>query len=157
MKKLLVCIVMVFLAANFVLAADDDKAGKTPKQRGAAGVRERVPSAAGRNRMNREQRYKQMLAKRAEVHQKQIAELDAIKKIAEEEGAKRTAEAIQKLIDKKKADYKKTAVQMEKDRRKRAEKMRGRMETPSMKRRTEAMKKEGSQEEKQEDKGANED
>ena len=47
-------------------------------------------------------------------HQQIIRELEEIKKVAQEENAVKTAEAIQNLIDKKNAEYKRMAAQQEK-------------------------------------------
>lgn len=62
--------------------------------------------AAARTGMDREAMYKEMVNRRMEVHQESLGELKAIKKIAEEENAPKTAEAIQKLIDKKDGEFK---------------------------------------------------
>jgi hypothetical protein len=77
----------------------------------------------GRGGMNREEMYKQMLANRMKTHKAGIDELAAIKKIAEEEEATRTATAIQTLIDKKDKEFKDQLASFEKRRRQQAEKL----------------------------------
>jgi hypothetical protein len=67
-----------------------------------------------------------MIARRNEQHRKEMAEFEAIKKIAEEEGAKRTVEALQKLIDKKNEEFIKSVEQMEKFRKNRQDQIRTR-------------------------------
>ena len=86
-------------------------------------VRERIQQAtpAGRGRAGggREEMYRQRMAQQAEMHRVEMQELLDIKKIAEEENAPKTAEAIQALIDKKNAAYQKGIEQLERARRER--------------------------------------
>ena len=72
---------------------------------------------------NRQQAYQEMLEKRGAAHKKAIAELEAIKKIAEDEDAKRTVEALQKMIDKKSAEFKQRMEQFESQRRERSKQL----------------------------------
>jgi len=76
--------------------------------------------------MDRRQVYEERLAKQTARHKEALAELEAIKKIAEEEKAPRTAEAIQKIIDRKDAEFKQKAEQFEQQRRERFEQVRQR-------------------------------
>ena len=65
-------------------------------------------------------------------HKQAVAELEAIKKIAEEEDATRTTEALQKMIDKKNADFKQSMERFESQRSERLKQLQQRMvETPS--------------------------
>lgn len=96
-----------------------------------AAVRERLQRTAPAGRMDaagREQMRTQAIARQTEAHRAQIQELLDIKKIAEEENATRTAEAIQKLIDKKNAEYQKNIEQVERLRRERAARLQRRSE-----------------------------
>ena len=80
------------------------------------------PSRRGYPR-NRQQAYQEMLEKRGAIHKEAVAELEAIKKIAEEEGAKRTVEALQMMIDKKNAEFKQRMEQFETQRRERSKQL----------------------------------
>ncbi|HOK97128.1 MAG TPA: hypothetical protein PKW71_13500, partial [Anaerohalosphaeraceae bacterium] len=60
-------------------------------------------------------------ARRMAEHRAQIAELEEIKKVAQEENASRTVEAIQKLIEKKDSQFKQSLEQFERQRRARLE------------------------------------
>lgn len=97
------------------------------ENRGNAESRQRMrrSTAAARERMTggREQMYQQRLAQQADAHAAEIKELMDIKKIAEEENATKTAEAIQALIDKKNNAYKQQVEQVERARRERAERL----------------------------------
>ena len=122
MKKAAICMLMCVVAA-LAIAAEK----KEVKTREAAGRPDRVRRPIPMQRRGddaaeqRRRGYRQMLARRAEMHAAEIAELEAIKKIAEEEQATRTVEAIQALIDKKDAEFKERMATIEKQRRERAE------------------------------------
>ena len=80
-----------------------------------------------------EERLQLMLSRQTEVHEKEmgglkkaIDELKAIKKIAEEEGATRTVEALQKMIDVKNAEYKTKTEQFSRQQKERIEQNRQR-------------------------------
>jgi hypothetical protein len=72
---------------------------------------------------NRQQAYQEMLEKREAAQKMAVAELEAIKKIAEEEGAKRTVEALGKMIDKKNAEFKQRMEQFESQRQERSKQL----------------------------------
>ena len=55
---------------------------------------------------NREEVYRERMRNQEMAHKELVDELIEIKKIAEEEGASKTAEAIQKMIDKREQQYK---------------------------------------------------
>jgi hypothetical protein len=97
------------------------------ENRGNAESRQRMrrSTAAARERMTagRERLYQQRLAQQADAHAAEIKELLDIKKLAEEENATKTAEAIQALIDKKNNEYKQQVEQVERARRERAERL----------------------------------
>ena len=110
MKKLTWICVLACLAAGLVFAAED-AANTTEPARGEANqqMTERVAVPRTLNRAaTRDQMYQQRLSRQSELHQAEVGKLTAILKIAEEENATRTAEAIQKLIDQKNAEYKET-------------------------------------------------
>jgi hypothetical protein len=137
MKKFIVSMI-VFLAVGMVIAVSEsekqgDSKGDTPA------VRQQQPGRpgqgqAGRSRgpVDHQQRYQQMLSRREDVHKKSIAELEAIKKIAEEEGATRTVEAIQKMIDKKNTDYQQAIERFERARKERMQRTRRQVEKDSV-------------------------
>ncbi len=85
------------------------------------------PSAARSRTVNREQGRQERAARQSEMHRASLKELQDIKTIAEEEGATRTVEAIQKLIDKKNAEFQKGIEQAERARRERAAQVQKRM------------------------------
>lgn len=60
-------------------------------------------------------------------HKEALAELETIKKIAEEEGAPRTVEAIQKMIDTKDNEFKQKLEQFERQRTTRLEQLQQRL------------------------------
>lgn len=103
------------LAATIVFAAEAQKEAKkdvvTP-ERGES-VRSPLPSR-GRPSADRQARYEKMRQRRVEIHQAAIAELAAIKKIAEEEGAVRTVAALDDMIAKKNAEFQKASERFEK-------------------------------------------
>ena len=73
-----------------------------------------------------QQRRLEMLKRQAEVHKQAIGELEEIKKIAQEEDAVRTVEAIQKMIDKKNEEHKKRIESLNRTQQDRAEQIRKR-------------------------------
>jgi len=94
-----------------------------------------MPVVMGRNTvaLDPQERQRQMLASRADIHKKAIDELEEIKKIAQEEGAVRTVEAVQKMIDKKNDEYKKGIEAFTRMQRERAEQIRQRTSDPDLK------------------------
>ncbi|HOL32279.1 MAG TPA: hypothetical protein PK052_09890 [Anaerohalosphaeraceae bacterium] len=82
-----------------------------------AGAAQRRSGAAA----DRELMYQDATARRMAEHRAQIAELEEIKKVAQEENASRTVEAIQKLIEKKDSQFKQSLEQFERQRRARLE------------------------------------
>lgn len=107
MKNLTWICVLACLAAGLALAAEEGRNNTVPARgessQGVTGVS--VPRTPNRT-ATRDQVYQQRLSRQAELHQAEVSKLTAIKKIAEEENAARTVEAIQKLIDQKNAEYK---------------------------------------------------
>ena len=121
---LAVCLISALVMAE---ASGDKKAD--PKGADASVSRQRPegapqvsPSRRGDPR-NRQQAYQEMLEKRGAIHKEAVAELEAIKKIAEGEGAKRTVEALQMMIDKKNAEFKQRMEQFETQRRERSKQL----------------------------------
>ena len=123
-KKLTGLILAIFVTSGFVFAktqkveAQKEETQKTPqvqRRDPRANPVSRTGSRADRSQMMRERMQKQM-----EMHQAALKELEDIKKIAEEEGATKTAKALQKLIDKKDTAFKERLQQFEKARRERA-------------------------------------
>ncbi len=106
-----------------------------PRQRDG-GVPRVSPSRRGPS-MDRQQAYQEMLAKRVDSHKQALAELEGIKKIAEEENATRTVEALQKMIDKKDAEFKQKMEQFERQRRERSKRVQQRTKKPTQKKTTE--------------------
>ncbi|MHC5122750.1 MAG: hypothetical protein ACYSOR_00940 [Planctomycetota bacterium] len=121
---LAVCLISAVVMAQ---ASGDKKAD--PKGADASVSRQRpegAPPVSPRRRgdpRNRQQAYQEMLEKRGAIHKEAVAELEAIKKIAEEEGAKRTVEALQMMIDKKNAEFKQRMEQFETQRRERSKQL----------------------------------
>lgn len=120
---------MTLLTAMMVLVSGIIFAAETQEKTGL-GQKQTMPErrvTTPRTMQNREAMVKEMMAKRADVHAKAIEELAAIKKLAEEENATKTAAAIQAMIDKKNEEYKKDAEQAERQRRERAEQVQKRL------------------------------
>lgn len=123
--RMMVLVGLAVAAAGIVMAADEQKSagsGQPPKMQ--------MPprQEMGRRDMpNMEERLKEIQAGRAAAHQQGIDELVALKKLAEEENATKTAAAIQAMIDKKNEEYKKGVEQMERQRRQRTEQIQQRM------------------------------
>lgn len=123
---LAVCLISAMVTAE---TAGEKKGEQKRKDAGVSRQRQEnapeVPLGRARRsgQENRQEAYREMLEKRKGSHQKAIAELEAIKKIAEEENAVRTVEALQKMIDKKNAEFKQRAEQFEKQRRERSKQL----------------------------------
>ncbi len=140
MKKVFVGLMVVVMLtyAAAVWAADESQAkkeqtppqpqvqGPRPPREPGMGMRGRGPTVQGPAGM--QQAYEEMQKRREEEHKKAIAELEEIKKIAESEKATKTVEALQKMIDKKNADFKKSTEDMEKRRTERMEQVRQRQQ-----------------------------
>ena len=111
------------LMTAMVLAEAQERQRPNARTRSDASAARTTRPTTGRGTLNREEVYKRMLADRMKTHQAGIDELMAIKKVAEEEEATRTAAAVQSLIDKKNKSFQDSMTQMEKRRRAQAEKM----------------------------------
>lgn len=126
MKKVMIGAAMVVMltCAVVVWAADETGATKaqTPQTTGApsaprgpaAQMRGRGPAMPGPGGM--QQAYEEFTKKREDEHKKAIAELEEIRKIAESEKATKTVAALQKMIDFKNAEFKKSVEEAEKKR-----------------------------------------
>ncbi len=128
--KVLVTLSLILFVMAGLVKAEEKKTDAGRKDRPGMKMhemrRDRAPKAPdprgrGRSGQSREQMIKDMQSRRNKVHQAALQELKDIKKLAEEEGATKTAEAIQKLIDKKDAEYKQEIQRFEQIRRQRAE------------------------------------
>jgi hypothetical protein len=128
-KKTIGLMLAVCLISAVVLAEASGDKKADPKGPDASISRQRpegAPPVSPRRRgdpRNRQQAYQEMLEKRGAIHKEAVAELEAIKKIAEEEGAKRTVEALQMMIDKKNAEFKQRMEQFETQRRERSKQL----------------------------------
>ncbi|OQY07579.1 MAG: hypothetical protein B6I25_01580 [Planctomycetales bacterium 4572_13] len=128
-KKTIGLVLAVCLISALVIAetSTEKEAGQKDKKADISVSRqrsERGPGTAPGRRgtpENRRQAYQERLAKQTAGHKDALAELEAIKKIAEEEKASRTAEAIQKMIDRKDAEFKQKMERGERQRRERFE------------------------------------
>ena len=128
---------ILFIVTAGVLWAQAQEEGKkdtqvteqktTQPEKGSPRQRRTDPSAARRRTVDRQQMYQERAARQSEMHRASLKELEDIKKIAEEEGATRTVEAIQQLMDKKNAEFKKGIEQAERTRRERAAQMQERI------------------------------
>ena len=102
----------VIAMAAIAIAADEVKKTEAPKVPAATSGPQRparIPAATGdaaRGTMNREGMYKEMMARRMEVHRAEMAKIEAIIKIAEEEKATKTVEALKALIAEKDKEVK---------------------------------------------------
>lgn len=130
--KVLVTLSLILFVTAGLVKADAEKS-----QRSDLDVqkiqRERASKLAesrsrGRSGQSREEMLKEMKTKRAKAHLAAMQELKDIKKLAEEEGATKTAEAIQKLIDKKDAEYKQEIQKFEQIRKQRSEQVQKRLQ-----------------------------
>ena len=128
-KKTIGLMLAVCLISAVVLAEASGDKKADPKGPDTSVSRQRpegAPPVSPRRRgdpRNRQQAYQEMLEKRGAIHKEAVAELEAIKKIAEEEGAKRTVEALQMMIDKKNAEFKQRMEQFETQRRERSKQL----------------------------------
>lgn len=106
---------------NGAKAAEREKANRPPD---VSGLERRGQSHQGQGpmitrdpNMPRGQRNPdQMMKERNARNEQMLAELEEIKKIAQGEKAEKTVEALQKMIDKKKAEFAKQADEVEKNR-----------------------------------------
>ena len=121
---LAVCLIsaLVMAEASGDKKADLKGADASVSRQRPEGAPQVSPSRRGDPR-NRQQAYQEMLEKRGAIHKEAVAELEAIKKIAEGEGAKRTVEALQMMIDKKNAEFKQRMEQFETQRRERSKQL----------------------------------
>jgi hypothetical protein len=110
---------IVCLATGLAAAAEQRS---TPRP-----MPERRATTARPGTVDREAAFRDMLAGRAQAHAEAMKELVDLKKLAEEENATKTAEAIQAMIDKKDAEYKKSVEQFERQRRERTEQLQQRL------------------------------
>ena len=127
-KKTIGFMLAVCLISAVVLAQASGDKKADPKKADTSVSRQRPEGAQVSPRRrgdprNRQQAYQEMLEKRGAIHKEAVAELEAIKKIAEEEGAKRTVEALQMMIDKKNAEFKQRMEQFETQRRERSKQL----------------------------------
>jgi hypothetical protein len=103
-KRLLWMCVCVIAMGTIAIAAEEVKT-VTPKGPVAPALERPAGSDGMRVPMSRENVYKQMLAHRMETHKAEIAKLEAIVKIAEEEKATKTVEALKALIAEKDKEF----------------------------------------------------
>ena len=140
MKKSVTLLMVAGLFVGLTFSGEDsdkevrksEKQIAAPVEKGAL-IRPERPSLAGRpvrGPVDMQQRYQQMLTQRAEIHKQAIDELEEIKKIAQEEGATRTVEALQKMIDNKNAEHKKSIQNFTRMQRERADQIRQRTGKP---------------------------
>ncbi len=131
MKKVIIgaAMAVVLTCAVVVWAADETGATKEQVQKESQlqQAPNKAPGLPTREQMRgrgpvmpglggQQQAYEEFMKKREEEHKKGIAELEEIRKIAESEKATKTVEALQKMIDKKNADFKKNVEEAEKKR-----------------------------------------
>jgi hypothetical protein len=116
--RMLVVTGIVCLAIGLAAAAEQPSAPQRMPER---------TSLARPGAVDREAAFRDMLAGRAQAHAEVMKELVDLKKLAEEENATKTAEAIQAMIDKKDGEYKKSVEQFERQRRERAEQLQKRL------------------------------
>ena len=141
-KKWTGLMLAVLLGTGVVFA--EAQQGNTSKD---AQMRERLQRVApGRSGdpAAREQMFRDRMAQQAEKHSAEIKQLMDIKKLAEEEKATKTAEAIQKLIDGKNAVYQKNIEQVERARRERAARLQQRTQQVQSQKQKGQSKKDGS-------------
>ena len=124
-KKLAGLILALFVISGFVFAeAEKVKKAEKMEKTEAQQLDPKTRSMPRRgSRPDRSQMLRERMEKQMKVHKAALKELEDIKKIAEEEGATKTAEALQKLIDKKDAQFKKNLQKFEKARKERALKL----------------------------------
>jgi len=140
MKNLVALLVIAGLFVGLAIAAEEGvkEARKVTKQdvmpsEKAPQSRADVPAAMRKGTFDPKERQQQMLAKLSDTHKQAIDELEEIKKIAQEEGATRTVEALQKMIDKKNDEYKKRIGDFTRMQHERAKQIRDRMEKSDVK------------------------
>lgn len=100
-------LIFVLLAAAGILFAQEQTAPKqdVKVKESSPEIRREQPQPRRAGAVDIEQMYRERLAKLTEEHKASLKELEDIKKLAEEEGATKTAEALQKLIAKKDAEF----------------------------------------------------
>lgn len=142
-KKWAGLVLSVLLVTGVVFA--ESPQGKTSKD---TQLRERLqratPAGRGMDVAGREQMFRDRMAQQAEKHSAEIKQLADIKKLAEEENATKTAEAIQKLIDEKNAVYQKNIEQVERARRERAARLQERAQQVQSQKQKAQPKKDGT-------------
>jgi hypothetical protein len=127
MKIRMMLLTGLMIATTGILMAADEPKSADPAQGPTMQQMPGRPDLGRRGMPSMEERLKEIQAGRAAAHQQVIDELLAIKKLAEEENAPKTAAAIQAIIDKKNEEYKKGIEQMERQRRQRTEQIQQRM------------------------------
>ena len=142
MKKLVTLLMVAGLLIGLAIATEEgeQEVKESVKQNPAPVIKgemkrpgsQSLAGRPGRGSVNPQERYQQMLSRRAEIHKQAIDELEEIKKIAEEEGATRTVEAIQKMIEKKNTVYKEGIEKFTRMQRERAEQIRQRTGKPKL-------------------------
>ncbi len=107
------CVSVIAMAAVAIAAEGTEKAkAKTPPSPADSSAQEiptrapGMPGQAPRGTVNREDMYKEMMARRTEMHRAEIAKIEAIIKIAEGEKATKTVEALKALIAEKDKEFK---------------------------------------------------
>lgn len=120
MKKSIGLVLAVCLISTLLMAeSSKEKQPQNESKKADTAASQRDPRMSSRrgNPADRQQMFQEMMSKRIEEHKKAISELEEIKKIAEEEDAPRTVEALQKMIDKKNAEFNQRMEQFEQQRR----------------------------------------
>ena len=154
-KRIYGLILTVCLVSALVMAEVSKEQESEQKRKGAdvSASRQRDGSMPGRVSpsrrgapADRRQAYHKRLAGQMAKHKEALAELEAIKKIAEEEGATRTAEALGKMIDKKDAEFRQKMEQFERQRRERSKRIQQRAEKQAQKKTAETTKKKAAEE-----------
>ena len=154
-KKTIGWVLAVCLISALVMAEASTEKEAGQKRKGAdvsvskqrdGGVPSRVSPSRRGTPANRQQMYQEMRTKRMASHKQALEELEAIKKIAEEENAPRTAEAIGKLINKKDAEFKQKIEQFERQRRERSKRDQQRTEKLERKKPAETMERKAAKE-----------
>ncbi len=98
LNKLTIISLLFVIVSGLLYAEAQKDQGQMPKSRTRTGF-------SRRDRASTEERFRQRQERQGTAHRAAIQELEAIKKLAEEEDAVKTAAAIQKMIDKKNAQY----------------------------------------------------
>lgn len=112
---ILMCVSVLAIAADDAAKATTTDEAKTTVDRPQRPGLQRGPALErrGEGAVNREEMYKEAMARRTEVHKKEISKLEAILKLAEKEKATETAAAIKALIAEKDKEFKDQADQAE--------------------------------------------